>query len=368
MRRLLLVLLFLTLLTTPAFAVDVDSELFEASGAQALQEALPSSAMDILGQLELEDSLDLDTGLSQIIDYGSGQLAGYIRGGLKRAALLLGVVLLCALVRNLRDASGDSSQPVYVSFAAVLAVTALGIGSLRSFVGLGSDAIADLSAFSKALLPTLAAALAASGRSITATGMYAAASLFCDILITLIDRVILPFVYLYVGASAAEAALSGVMMGRIAALIKWLVTNMLKFLLLGFTAYLSISGVISGSADSAAVKAAKTALSAAVPLVGSIISDASEAVLVSASILKSSAGIFGLLAVLAVCVSPFLNIGVNYLAYKGCAALASAIGGGNETKLIDDLGTALGMVLAMAASCALVLLISCTAALKAVVG
>lgn len=368
MRRIIILIVLMALMAIPAMAMDVDEELFQSSGANTLQAALPPSAQDILGQLSLEDSLDLDAGLSQIIDYGSGQLAGYIRSGARRAALLLGVVLLCAVARSLRDSTGDTGQPLYLNLAAVLAVTALGIGSLRSFVGLGSDAIADLSAFSKALLPTLAAALAASGRGITAAGIYVAASLFCDILITLIDRVILPLVYLYAAASAAEAAVGGGMMGRVAELIKWLVTNLLKALLLCFTAYLSISGVISGSADSAAVKAAKAALSTAVPVVGSIISDASEAVLVSASILKSSAGIFGLLAVLAVCVAPFLNIGVNYLAYKGCAALASAIGGGSESRLIGDLGTALGMVLAMAAACALALLISCTAALKAVVG
>lgn len=368
MRQAVTILLLMALLVTPAMALDVDRELYDISGGSQLEEALPPSAQEILGQLELEDALDLDTGLGQIIDYGSGQLAGFIRSGLKRGALLLAVVLLCALARNLRDSTGTASRQIYLDLAAVLAVTALGIGSLRSFVGIGSEAISDLSAFSKALLPTLAAAMAASGRSITATGMYAAASLFCDILITLIDRVILPFVYLYVAASAAEAAVGGGMMGRVAALIKWLITTLLKTLLLCFTAYLSISGVISGSADTAAVKAAKAAISTAVPVVGSIISDASEAVLVSASILKSSAGIFGLLAVLAVCVTPFLNIGINYLAYKGCAALASAIGGGSETRLIDQLGTALGMVLAMAASCALVLLISCTAALKAVAG
>jgi len=220
--------------------------------------------------------------------------------------------------------------------------------------------------FTESLLPALAAAVTASGRGLGASSMYMAAVLFCDLFITVTDRVITPLVYMFIAATAAESAVGNGMAGRIAALFKWAAVTLLKTVLLCFTAYLSISSIVGGSADAVAIKAAKVTLSSVVPVVGSIISDASETVLLSASILKNGIGVFGMLCVLAVCAMPFLNLGVHYLAYKVCGAFSAAIGGGTETKLIDAIGSALGIILAMTAVCALMLLVSCVAAMKAV--
>ena len=63
---------------------------------------------------------------------------------------------------------------------------------------------------------------------------------------------------------------------------------------------------MSGSSDEAAVNAAKSTLSAAIPVVGGIASDASEAVLQSAKLLRATAGTFGILAVLAMVLVPFM--------------------------------------------------------------
>lgn len=65
------------------------------------------------------------------------------------------------------------------------------------------------------------------------------------------------------------------------------------------------------------VKAAKFTMSSLVPVVGGILSDAAETVLAGAGILKNAVGVFGMLAVLAMCVVPFLQLGIHYLAYKG---------------------------------------------------
>lgn len=76
-----------------------------------------------------------------------------------------------------------------------------------------------------------------------------------------------------------------------------------------FTAYLSLSRVLTGSADAMAVKAAQAAFSGMVPVVGSILSDASESLLASAGLIRSAAGAFGMLAVLAMALAPVCAAG-----------------------------------------------------------
>ena len=83
--------------------------------------------------------------------------------------------------------------------------------------------------------------------------------------------------------------------------------------------------------------------------------------------LLTLATFLGMLAVLAMCVVPFLQLGIHYLAYKAAAALSATVSGGRVAGLIDQLGGAFGLVLGMTGSCALLLLISLVSAITAVV-
>ena len=140
----------------------------------------------------------------------------------------------------------------------------------------------------------------------------------------------------------------------------------LKIILYVFTGYMGITGVISGTTDAAAMKATKLTISGMVPVVGGILSDASEAVLVSAGVVKNAAGIYGIFAVLAICLGPFLQIGAHYLILKITAGICELIGPKRAADLVNDISGAMGMVLAMTGSVCLMLLISIVCFLKGV--
>ena len=77
-------------------------------------------------------------------------------------------------------------------------------------------------------------------------------------------------------------------------------------------------------------------------------------------------GTVGVLALLGTCLAPFLHLGCQYLLYQGAALVASAAGPKKLTKLIAMLADALGLVLAMTAASALLLVISLVSAVTAV--
>ncbi len=120
----------------------------------------------------------------------------------------------------------------------------------------------------------------------------------------------------------------------------------------------------SGTADSAALKAAKATVSTVVPVVGGILSGASEAMLVSAGLLKNAAGIYGIFAVLAIFLEPFLKILAHYWMLKITAAVCGIFGSGRTANLVDDFST--GFLLAMTGSTCLMMLISTVCFMKGV--
>ena len=69
-------------------------------------------------------------------------------------------------------------------------------------------------------------------------------------------------------------------------------------------------------------------------------------------------GVALLLAVLAICLTPFITMAVQYLLYKLAAFLAGTVTQEPLADLIGALGSAFGLMLGMTGSCALALLIS----------
>lgn len=125
-----------------------------------------------------------------------------------------------------------------------------------------------------------------------------------------------------------------------------------------FTGYLGITGVITGTADAAAVKAAKLTISGVVPVVGGILSDASETVILSAGVMKNAVGMYGLLAVAAIWITPFLQIGAQFLLLKLTAVLCAVFGVKEASELIEDFSSAMGLLLGMTGTVSLLMLIS----------
>ena len=129
----------------------------------------------------------------------------------------------------------------------------------------------------------LTAALSAQGGVTTSAALYAGTALFDAVLSGLIKTVLIPLVYVFLALAAANSAMGEELLKNCRDTVKGFMTWLLKTVLYIFTGFISITGVVSGPTDAAALKAAKLTISSVVPVVGGILSDASEAVLVSAA-------------------------------------------------------------------------------------
>lgn len=334
------------------------------SGLWELSEALPEGAGAYLDDAESYGPEGFSGGVGRILQGVRRQAGGVVRQRMKGAAAVLLSVILCGAVRS--GCREDEGTSLCLSMAGALSVTALTAGSLDSLIGLGWQTIGELNTFSKALLPTLAAASAASGAVTTATFQQVATVFLVETLLNLMDGLLMPLTYLYIGLLTASCTLPGNCLELFADALKKLITAILTSTVLLFTVYLSVSHVIAGSADGMAVRAVRTALTNAVPVVGGILAQVSESILAGAGMLRNSLGVFGMLAVLAACAYPFLQLGVQYLLYKAVAVLAAASGMSELCRLIDGLGGAFGLVLGMTGSCALLLFVSVLSFLTAV--
>lgn len=274
------------------------------------------------------------------------------------------VIAVVILVSVLRSFPGSPAKTVEMAGAVIAAIVLL--SETHTLIGLASDTVRELGDYGKLLLPVMTAAMAAQGMVSSSAALHLGTAVFDAVLGTAITSLLIPGVYVYLALSAANSALGEEMLAKLRDFVKWLSTWCLKIILYVFTGYMGITGVVSGSADAAALKAAKLTISGMVPVVGGILSDASEAVLVGAGMVKNAAGIYGMLVVLALCLGPFLRIGCQYLLLKATAALCAVFDAKKVSSLVQDFSGAMGLLLAMTGALCLLLLISTVCFLKGV--
>lgn len=355
MRQLMLILIFIICLSGSATATEDLAELIDLD---ELNSAVPEIAEEIYGDLDAS-SIDWSDKLGSLWEYISTNATLVFKSAMSSAVAIIAILLLCAMA--------DSISPSeHVALGGALGISAIAAYDVSAFIGMGEQSLGTLSDFAVLLLPCVAAATAAAGNVTASSVSYMATALFMDILIKISSAIIMPMIYIYIAAVTARAALGTSVLSSVVNFIKWACVTMMTLLVTAFTAYLSITGAVASSSDVAAAKFAKSAISMALPVVGGIVSGAAGTVVAAATMLKAGIGVFGMLIVSAVCVTPFLVLGIHYLIYKGIATLGGGLADSRMKDLISGIGTAFGMVLSLVGCGAIMLFFSLVFAMKAV--
>ena len=345
MRKLIVFIILLCLVATPTKAQDMTAP------------TAPGDAQDLMPERQSTFGEDF----WYIIKSSIGKLQPEIREGCAICLSVSAIVLLSSML-----GSFPGSTKSMTDLVGCIGVACVILGTSNSLISSATDSIRELSDYGKLLLPVMTTATAAQGGITTSTALYTGTAMFDALLGSLIKTVLTPMIYVMIALAVAKSALGDELLDKLQGFVKWLVTWSLKVLLYVFTGYITITGVVSGTTDQSALKATKLTISGMVPVVGNILSDASEAVLVGAGVMKNSIGLYGVIAILAIGIGPFLKIGVQYLLLKFTASICGVFGSKRTTGLVHDMAAAMGLLLAMTGTACLILLISVVCFMKGV--
>lgn len=354
MKKLCILALMCVLLSVSCFAEDT-------LGLGEAQAAVPDSVRDVTGGID-DGVYDAQGALSRLFELARTELKGSFSANLRSAAAIVAVIMLTSIAVSLSEGARAGECVSLVSVCTLCAVLA---GGMDSLMVQATDTINSLVSYSIISLPVLFTAAACTAPTGAAAG-YAAACFGIDMLMELSSRVILPLIYAYTATVCASSVFDNTVLGGIMKLIKTAAVTLMSAVCIIFTAYISITGIITGSVDAAAAKAVKTGISTVLPVVGGIISDASSAVIAAAGTVRASIGALGLVCVCAICISPFASIGTQIIIFKACGAMAQSFPCGRAGKLLDGLGTALTLQLGLLGSFGVMIFISIMAGLKVV--
>ena len=337
MKRLLITFALLTMIAVPARATEISAP----PAPEAAQKYMP------------KETTSFGEDLWYIVKQVGADIFPSVADAVKSC---LGVVvssILCSILqsytltdRKLTDLAGSVSAGILM------------LKPVNTFVGLGVETVSQITEYGKMLLPVMTTALAAEGGATTAASLYTTTAFFDNVLSTMISKLLIPLMYVFLCLAVAQGTIGEGIVGSLKQFLKWLMTWGLKILLYIFISYIGVTGIVNGTTDAIALKAAKLTISGAVPVVGGIMAEASETVLVSAQIVKNSVGTYGLVAVIALTIGPFLQIAIQYLLMKLTAGLCTAFPCGRMSEVMKDFAAGMGLMLAMTGAVCLLFLIS----------
>lgn len=365
MKFLLSLILIMPLFFSVCHAEGVVDSAKIISGVAELGSNLPDDIERISGGIDERGLYDAGGALKRLWENISTQFKAQLEQNLRSFFSLILISLICALSGTLCK---DKTAMDYINIAGVCAIAAMFLGSVDGMVSEVVDALTQLGTYSKAAFPAVFTAAAAGGAVIGSSARYAAVCLGLDIIMDTAQNLIIPLVYSFLALSLCKGLFDNPLVKTIQHFTKWLAGISMTAITLCFSAYISITGAISSSADALAVKTARTVISNVLPVVGGMISDAASTVLSAANMIKNSAGAFSLVAVCALCAAPFVKLSVKMLLMKLASSACEMVPNAKVSAFINDIATALSFLLGLLGCVSIMLFISFMSVIKVVTG
>ncbi len=339
-------LCLLLMLSSPALRgqADIEEETARRTEIIRVESALGEEERSVSGELSLDGSYDAEGALARLWDRFLQALLSSAKRELGFAWKLVMIAALCSIAGIL---SQDRRVTNFAEMAACCSAALLLAGSAESVIPEARDTLYRLSDYGKAAFPAFFLAVASCGASVSATVKYASVCFASNLFMELSQRILLPLISAYLSVGITLSLAGNAFLKAAERLLKWCIVTAMTLFTGGFCTYISLSGVISGSADAVAVKAAKSVISTLLPVVGGILSDSASTMLAAASVIKNSAGVFCLIAVCAICAAPFGLLLAKMLLLKAAAALSEMGSCDAYAGLLSTAGNAMGMLLGL---------------------
>ena len=196
------------------------------------------------------------------------------------------------------------------------------------------------------------------GNTATAAAGTSMMLLFNTAVVALAERFLFPLLQVCFALSLVSAVPNGVSLQSIITLVKNTVTTLLAFAFTMFSAVLYFQTAITASADNLAYRSIRFASGVFIPVIGSVIGDASRTVNASIATVKSTVGYVGV-AALAILLLPPIITAILYKFVVLLAAMAARIlGCDRESRLLYDISSLLSVLMSTVIGVSAVFLIS----------
>lgn len=272
--------------------------------------------------------------------------------------IVLGALL--ALLEHLQCAFEQNTVARLAHSVGMLALLTVALSSFTIALHTGREAIGNMVGFMQSLIPVLLTLMAAMGSLTTVALMHPVVIVSLNLIAALIQNIVFPLVFCAAILGIVSSLSERFQVSRLADLFRDGSVLLTGLLLTVFIGILGIEGVAGAVTDGVGLRTVKYLTGAVVPVVGSVLTDAVDAVAGCSLFIKNAVGIAGVLGVFFLCALPVVKILSAAVMYRLAAALLQPLGAQELGESLHLLGNYLLLVFGAVASVGLMFFIALT--------
>ncbi|GIQ70689.1 stage III sporulation protein AE [Xylanibacillus composti] len=277
--------------------------------------------------------------------------------------LLVTIVILTIFSMLMETLQGAFEKPNVSKIAYAITYIVLMIIAVNSFsvaIGYAKEAIGGMVHFMIAMIPLLLTVLASMGNIVTVSVMHPLIVFMIHTIGTLIYSVVFPLLFFSAVLHIVSSLSDKYKVTQLATLLRNISVGILGVCLTVFLGVVSVQGISAGTTDGVTLRTAKYVTGNFVPVVGRMLSDASDTVIGASLLVKNAIGLFGVIVIVLLCIFPALKILALALIYNLSAAILQPLGDSPIMQGLKTIGQSMIYVFAALASVGLMFFLAIT--------
>ena len=325
-------LLLFLLIPVSSYSMDYSEEEYNETlssyDLSSFEKELDADTYKMLDELGVLDfSYESITGLSfnDIVGLLKSLFQKKAELPIKSSVTVLIFILLSAFLQNLKAESDDSVNMIYSTATALLVATVV-LVKLTSTVSLTSMAISVASNFVYAFIPVFCSIVVASGGITTGFSTNTTLLILAQGLSFISSNVFMPIVNCYLALGVTSSLRYELNLDKLLSSLKKIITTCISFVSGVFVSVLSVKTAVAGRADMLGLRSIRFAINSVVPVIGSSISEGLLSNQAYSSLIKSSVGIVGVMAVVLVFLPSIIEVVLWRISLTLCVIVSDVFG------------------------------------------
>lgn len=307
-----------------------------------------------------EDSLDKDTyktledlGLSDF-DYNSitslslEKTLNYVLSLFKQKAkaplsscltVLIFVILSCFL-QSFSDKKDDGINQTYSTVSALI-ITVVVLSKLTHTISVCVSSVSVAGDFIYAFVPVFCMLVVVSGSGAVGFSTNTLLLALSQGMSFLASNVFMPLVNCFLALGICSSLRYELHLTKLISTVKKIITTCISFLCGVFVSVLSVKTAVAAKADMLGIRSIRFAVNSVVPVIGSSISEGLLSIQAYSSLIKSSVGIVGIVAVVLVFLPAIVETAVWRISLSFCSVLSDVFGDKSVSSVLNAFREAL---------------------------
>ncbi len=323
---------------------------------------------DVFGDIDINEiftaSISGNMDNNMIMDIIFALLGDNLKSALVTIGSVMIIVVIHSILKAISENLGNENVSKIAYYIEYILIITLIMTNFSSIITEMKTAVQNLTGFANTLIPLLITLMITTGNVVSSGMLQPILLLMVTFISNFMTNILIPIVLVATALGIISKISDQAQVGKLSKFLNSSMVWILGTVLTLFVSVTSLEGGLTASVDGVTAKAAKTAISSVVPVVGSILGDAVNTIMGCSNIIKNAVGVVGILVIIAICIRPIIQLAALTITYYLGAALCEPIADEKVVGIMEQMGGTFKIFLAVLFALTVLLIIGIAIVMK----